>query len=327
MAEKIVLILMIVISILVIHQKHLRIAVIWLGVFSLLASVAYLFRHAPDVAIAEAVIGSTLATVLYLVVLRKQEQLLESEVQENSSIWKKDNHTPIGQRILSAVFVIFTAAVFIYLYLDLESLNNSYVSAYYRNNFRQDTAAGNAVAAIYLNYRIYDTLFETLTLLISVIGVIYLSRFPLLYTHRTKISGDECRLHISQKQDEQIAAPLIKFILPFILILGLYIIFQGHITPGGGFQGGAVLSAALILRYLTQPENDIRLIVLQNTEKIFFLLIIILPLVYLLGGQALSRLPDIARTGYLILMNFLIGIKVCCGISIVFVRYVFYESR
>ncbi len=48
--------------------------------------------------------------------------------------------------------------------------------SYYVNNFISDTGAKNAVTAIYLNYRLFDTFFETLLLVISVIGIIYFSR-------------------------------------------------------------------------------------------------------------------------------------------------------
>ena len=47
---------------------------------------------------------------------------------------------------------------------------------YYIENFKTDTGADNAVTAIYLNYRLFDTFFETLLLLVSVIGIIYFSR-------------------------------------------------------------------------------------------------------------------------------------------------------
>lgn len=47
---------------------------------------------------------------------------------------------------------------------------------YIITNFQQDTGALNAVTGIYLDYRAFDTLFETLTLLVSVIGIIYFSR-------------------------------------------------------------------------------------------------------------------------------------------------------
>ena len=44
------------------------------------------------------------------------------------------------------------------------------------DNYDKDTLAENAVAAIYLNYRIFDTIFEALMLLVSVMGVIHFSR-------------------------------------------------------------------------------------------------------------------------------------------------------
>lgn len=66
-----VLIVMVIFAILAIQTKILRRSVIYLTVFSLLCSFAYLLFQAPDVAIAEAVIACTLSTVLFLVALRK----------------------------------------------------------------------------------------------------------------------------------------------------------------------------------------------------------------------------------------------------------------
>lgn len=40
---------------------------------------------------------------------------------------------------------------------------------------------------------------------------------------------------------------VIKLLLPFIQVYGLYIIFHGHISPGGGFAGGAVMAASFVL--------------------------------------------------------------------------------
>ncbi len=62
---------LIIFAILAIQTGILRNAIIYLSVFSLLCSVVYLLLGAPDVAIAEAVIGCTLSTILYLVALRK----------------------------------------------------------------------------------------------------------------------------------------------------------------------------------------------------------------------------------------------------------------
>ncbi len=65
------LILLIILAIAAIQTRYLRHAVIYLGVFSLAISYVYLLYKAPDVALAEAVIGSTIATILYLVALQK----------------------------------------------------------------------------------------------------------------------------------------------------------------------------------------------------------------------------------------------------------------
>jgi uncharacterized MnhB-related membrane protein len=62
---------MIVFAIIALQTRILRNAIIYSGVFSLLCSFAYLLYKAPDVAIAEAVIGCTLSTILYLVALKK----------------------------------------------------------------------------------------------------------------------------------------------------------------------------------------------------------------------------------------------------------------
>ncbi|WP_373483590.1 Na(+)/H(+) antiporter subunit B [Acetobacterium sp.] len=73
MTENIFLITLVVLAIVALNTKKLRRAIVYLGVFSLVSSFVYLLYGAPDVAIAEAIIGSTITTVLYLVALRKYQ--------------------------------------------------------------------------------------------------------------------------------------------------------------------------------------------------------------------------------------------------------------
>jgi multicomponent Na+:H+ antiporter subunit B len=44
-------------------------------------------------------------------------------------------------------------------------------------------------------------------------------------------------------------------LFPFLLALGAYIILHGHLTPGGGFQGGAILAAAFVIPLLGRPNT------------------------------------------------------------------------
>ncbi len=115
------------------------------------------------------------------------------------------------------------------------------------------------------------------------------------------------------------------FVFPFILIFGIYMISNGHVTPGGGFQGGAVLAAVFICKYLVIPLKDISLYKVQWVEKLALIFIILLAIGFIATG--LNVRFDFFTPYYMILMNILIGLKVACGMTIIFYRFVYYESR
>lgn len=66
-----VLILVLALAIVTVQVSNLKVAVLAMGVFSMILSIQYLLMAAPDVALAEAAIGSTLSTVLLLVALTR----------------------------------------------------------------------------------------------------------------------------------------------------------------------------------------------------------------------------------------------------------------
>ncbi|PKP54943.1 sodium:proton antiporter, partial [Candidatus Atribacteria bacterium HGW-Atribacteria-1] len=49
------------------------------------------------------------------------------------------------------------------------------------------------------------------------------------------------------KEMSRIVRTVTNFVYGFIIIFGFYIIVHGHLTPGGGFQGGAVVGSAFAL--------------------------------------------------------------------------------
>ena len=46
-----------------------------------------------------------------------------------------------------------------------------------------------------------------------------------------------------------------RMLIPFILLFGLYVQFHGEYGPGGGFQAGAIVAAAMILYSLLEGED------------------------------------------------------------------------
>lgn len=50
----------------------------------------------------------------------------------------------------------------------------------------------------------------------------------------------------------------LKYMFPFMLIFGLYIIFHGDLSPGGGFQGGVAVASAFIFYGLVYGAPEMR---------------------------------------------------------------------
>ncbi|MCK5129465.1 MAG: sodium:proton antiporter [Clostridiales bacterium] len=128
------------------------------------------------------------------------------------------------------------------------------------------------------------------------------------------------------KDNSQIIMSTTKLLVPISLIFGIYVIINGASGVGGGFQGGAILSVVLMFRWLSGEGQGNSLVTLRNMEKALMLLILLFSVVLI--GQNMQILKEYnLDQAWLLLINILIGLKVCCGLSIIFFRFVFYEAR
>ena len=118
---------------------------------------------------------------------------------------------------------------------------------------------------------------------------------------------------------------IIDLLYPLIILFGIYIVFKGSDSPGGGFQGGAILAAIFMARYLVDTESTINIETLKSLEKIFFILLLLLASFAIIYNMA--DMGIISKQLYLVVMNIFISIKVCCGISIIFFNFALIESR
>lgn len=96
----------------------------------------------------------------------------------------------------------------------------------------------NVVSAIVFDYRGFDTLGEEFILFASVMGVALLLREARDERERPR---DEVRSDAVRAVGLALAGPTI--------VVGLYLVAHGYLTPGGGFQGGVALAAGLLLLY------------------------------------------------------------------------------
>ncbi len=126
--------------------------------------------------------------------------------------------------------------------------NNLVIKRYIERGL-QETGAVNIVAGMILDYRAFDTLGESTVLFIAACAVLILLRIDLDDKGRPMqqlIAEESDDRHYEPKNDRVLQGSAM-ILTPVILLFGIYVLFNGHLGPGGGFSGGAIISSGLIL--------------------------------------------------------------------------------
>ncbi len=118
------------------------------------------------------------------------------------------------------------------------------VGQYYLDHVKAQTGAVNAVTAVVVNYRGFDTLGEVTVLFIASTGVA-----ALLWRRK--------RERTAKTEGSVVLTTGSRLLFPFIVLFGAYIFIHGHLTPGGGFPGGATIATAFLMLYLAFSTYEI----------------------------------------------------------------------
>ena len=129
---------------------------------------------------------------------------------------------------ISLVLVLLTGVSYLPTFGHAENPVNNEVPQRYIESGLQETGAVNIVTGMILDYRAFDTLGESHVLFIATCTVLIL-------------------LRIYEPKNDVILQTVARILVPPIIIFGIYVILCGHLGPGGGFSGGAVIGAGLIL--------------------------------------------------------------------------------
>jgi multicomponent Na+:H+ antiporter subunit B len=113
----------------------------------------------------------------------------------------------------------------------------------------------DAVTAVNFDMRGFDTLGEEFILFASVMGVVLLMR-----RQKDDPAGDhedKASDRAVPAQSDAVRVSALLLLAPTVLF-GLYVVTHGQVTPGGGFQGGVILSTAPLLMYLASEYPKFR---------------------------------------------------------------------
>lgn len=233
--------LLVITAVAIVRTTNLFVAVMLMGIASLLIALNFFILDAADVALTEAAVGAGISTVLFLSAL---------------ALTTDRERSPTMKRTLPVVVTIVATMVVIYATFDKprfgdpEAPVHKHVAPWYLEKTPEYIDIPNVVTAVLGSYRGYDTLGEVFVVFTAGIGVLFL-----LGSGRVLRSREE-ETEISLGLRHHLIPRVVgRLLIPFILLFGLYVQFHGEYGPGGGFQAGAIIAASIILYALLEGEG------------------------------------------------------------------------
>jgi multicomponent Na+:H+ antiporter subunit B len=230
--------------------------------------------------------------------------------------------------MIKRLFILLVLVLFGIMFYDvashyIEPTELSPLATRYVDQGPDELGAANLVTSVVVTYRGLDTLGEVTVLFLSAAAV------GLLLGLSPKPSIPEGQAKTPKTAASELVQTTVEFLVPIIFLFGAYIFINGHLTPGGGFQGGAVIASAILLLFLGQPYAKLRhtlLGLLESLSGFGYVLVGVFGLL-LAGGFLDNRFLPLGEYGQLFsagaipVIYIFIGLKVGTELSAVLERF------
>ncbi|MCC5879357.1 MAG: DUF4040 domain-containing protein [Idiomarina sp.] len=259
----------------VFSSKDLFRAVVMFIAFGLLLALVWVRLDAPDLALAEAAIGAGLTGVLMIDAVAH----LSANTLQNDQRDDQYDHSPKRPLWLP---VISCVGLFVLLLGAIRFRPEASVSLpdMVRDNIAE-SGVEHPITAVLLNFRSYDTLLEIAVLLVAVVVAMALK------------PAAEDRVHQPPPAHDPILHGLTARLLPAMLLVGMYVLWAGSYMPGGAFQGGAILAAALVFLQLAGFAVDrYAASLLRLGLALGFLVFLTVAVSVMIGGRPFLTYPE-----------------------------------
>ena len=235
-------------------------------------------------------------------------------------------------RISSALFCIFLVSMLLisisYMptYGHAENPVNNEVSKRYIEKGLQETGAVNIVTGMILDYRAFDTLGESHVLFIATCTVLILLRKD----GNKSAQGQDPDEEISyEPKNDPILQTVAKILIPPIVIFGIYVILGGHLGPGGGFSGGAIIGAGLILYVNAFGFEKTERFFKEKTYKILSVCALgcyclAKSYSFYTGANHIESIIPLGTPGAILSSGLILILNICVGIVVAGTMYTFY---
>ena len=273
---------------------------------------------------------------------RRARRLMQEHERLHEHIYEDDNRKLwLFDKIYRIASVLFCLAFISILLVTVSwlppsgSANNpgsNEVSARYIEKGLQETGAVNIVTGMILDYRAFDTFGESNVLYVATCAVLILLRLD--HDEKRK-PGDltrseaESNDRIYEPKNDMILQKVAGFLVPLIMIFGIYVILNGHLSPGGGFSGGAIIGAGLILYLNAFGFAKTERFFTEKTYKwvcFFALTFYCLDKSYsfFTGANHLESGIPLGTPGAILSSGLILPLNICVGLVVACTMYAFY---
>lgn len=198
---------------------------------------------------------------------------------------------------------------------------NNEVTERYVEKGLEETGAVNTVTGVILKYRGFDTFGETHVLFLATIAVMILLR--------QKKGEAPVDPEVEKPKSDRILRTMAYMLVPMIFIFGLYVLVNGHLSPGGGFSGGAIMGAGLILYSATFGFSATERFfneTIYDCIKVGSLVLYSMMIVYYLftGANGIESVVPLGKAGNIISSGLLLPINILVGFEVACTMYAFF---
>lgn len=202
---------------------------------------------------------------------------------------------------------------------------NNEVTQKYIEDGLEDTGGINIVGGMILNYRAFDTFGETNVLYIATCCVMIL----LLVEDKPMRKLLKLNDRDFEPKSDLILQKIALFVVPIVFMFGLYVMLNGHLGPGGGFAGGSMIGAGLILyvsAYGTKKTQRFFNEKIYTVIKVASLCIYGVLMIYFFytGANGLDNHIPLGTPGHILSAGLILPINVLVGLEVACTMYAFY---
>jgi multicomponent Na+:H+ antiporter subunit B len=159
-----------------------------------------------------------------------------------------------------AALLIITAIPLLFAVAELPEHGNpgtavqTHISARYLKKGAEEAGTENIVTAVILNYRGLDTNGEV-TVIFTALAAVMAVLLPVAFTAAHRKAEGTVR---EPPAVSVVVSFIVRLLAPFIVIFSVYVMINGHTSPGGGFQGGAILGGLFIVLSIVLGSEKVR---------------------------------------------------------------------